>query len=280
MSAAEPVRQASAGSDAFDYEARRWGSTAVQARPWYLQGLKLRYALDDLAGVQGACLDVGCGGGNMARAIKRERPDLRVTGVDLSRSAIDAARRYAGGVEFTVTPATGLPFEPASFEAVVMFDVLEHVEDPVSALADIARVLKPAGVFHLALPLEGQRGTIYPWLARRGWTAKRRHAGHIQAFDDAGFRRMAAAAGLQVRLVHWSFHPLFALVDILYYVWLDLGGPVGHSVEDGLALRRGPARMGLTALARAVSSIGWYESRLLRWMPGACGHYTCVRVAE
>ena len=261
----------------FDYEAKQWGGTEVQPRPWYLQGLKLRYCLEDLATVRGSCLDVGCGAGNMAKALKRERPYLHVYGVDVSRAAIETARRDREGVRFDLFEGDRLPYRDAQFEAVTMFDVLEHVEQPDRLLAEIGRVLKPGGLFHIAVPLEGQPGTIYHYLSARGWDAKRRHVGHIQAFDQDGFRRMAGMAGLPVRRVRWSFHPLFALIDVAYYRWLDFRGPVGHSVEDLLAQRPGPAATLLKGFKALVASLGWAESRLLRRFPGACGHFTCIR---
>jgi len=262
---------------AFDYERKRWGEAPVLPRPWSLPGLKLRYCLDDLRSVGGSCLDVGCGAGAIAKAIKRERPDLSVCGVDVSRSAIARARADPQGVDFRISTATRLPFADASFDAVTIFDVLEHLEQPETVLKEIARVLRPGGLFHIALPLEGQRGTIYPFLAWLGWDGKRRHSGHIQAFDRAGFRRMAGSVGLPVQRVRWSFHPLFALIDVLYYCWLDLRGPVGHSVEDMVADH--PDQPALRRLKGIIASIGWYESRLLRRLPGACGHFTCIRLA-
>jgi 2-polyprenyl-3-methyl-5-hydroxy-6-metoxy-1,4-benzoquinol methylase len=61
---------------AFDYEAKRWGSSRIEPRPSYVQGLKLRLLLDALRDVQGDVVDVGCGAGNVARAIAESRPDL------------------------------------------------------------------------------------------------------------------------------------------------------------------------------------------------------------
>src|SRR5438270_5541886 len=150
-----PVRETT-----FDYESKQWGSAPVSARPWHLQGLRLRYCLEDLASVRGACLDAGCGGGNMVRAIQHARPDLSLTGVDGSVRAIRAASREHSEIRFEVGDVEALPFSPASFDAVVMFDVLEHVERPGLALGEIVRVLKPGGLFHLALPLEVQPGTL------------------------------------------------------------------------------------------------------------------------
>jgi SAM-dependent methyltransferase len=262
---------------AFDYEAKQWGRADVYARPWYLQGLKLRYCLEDLAQTTGLCIDTGCGAGNMARAIKRERHDLRVCGVDVSRHAIEEALRDPAGVEFRVAGGDRMPFEAATAEAIVMFDVLEHVDHPADMLSEVARVLKPGGLFHIALPLEGQPWTIYNFLRKRGWDAKRRHSGHVQAFDDSAFRTMAAEAGLPVRRVRWSFHPLFALVDVLYYGWLDVRGPVAGSVEDMLARRGGRSARLLTVFKDVVAAAGWYESRLLQSFVGACGHFTCIR---
>ncbi len=267
------------GSEAavFNYEAKQWGANPVYARPWYLQGLKLRYCLDDLAQVRGSCLDVGCGAGNMAKAIKRERPDLTVHGVDVSRAAIQWARRDPQGVVFRVTPAERLPFADAALDAVTMFDVLEHVQDPEGVLLEVRRVLKPAGLFHLVLPLESQPKTLYAFMTARGWQAKRRHCGHVQLFDEHSFRALAEATGLPVRQVRWSFHPLFALIDVAYFCYRDVRGPTSHSVEDYLAEQRGPLTPALLLAKNVITSIGWYESRLLRRFKGGCGHFTCAR---
>src|SRR2546428_2293576 len=121
---------------AFDYERKQWGEAAVTARPWSLPGLKLRYCLDDLRAVRGSCLDVGCGAGAIAKAIRRERPDLSVSGVDVSRSAIAQARGHPEGVDFRISTAMRLPFEDASFDAVTMFDVLEHLDEPETVLKE------------------------------------------------------------------------------------------------------------------------------------------------
>jgi SAM-dependent methyltransferase len=264
---------------AFDYESKRWGSAPVFPSPWYLQGLRLRYCLEDLAAVRGSCLDAGCGAGNMAKAIKRARPDLEVTGVDASRGAIAAARAASEGVRFEAGDVQALELPASSFDAVVMFDVLEHLERPEAALAQVARVLKPGGLFHLALPLEDQRWTLHRFLRRRGWSAKLRHSGHIQAFDAGGFAILARSAGLEVRRVRFSAHPLLTLADVAYYAWLDLRGGSPVSLDDEIAAGRGPGAALMRALEGAVAATGWWESRLLGRWPGTCGHFTCVKRA-
>jgi SAM-dependent methyltransferase len=263
-------------ASSFDYESKRWGSSPVFARPWHIQGLKLRYALEDLSSVRsGRVLDVGCGGGNMAKAIKRERPDLVVYGVDTSRNAIASASANAEGVEFRVGTAERLPFEAGYFNAVTMFDVLEHLEDPGRVLAEIARVLAPGGLFHIAVPLENQPGTIYHLIgAGTRWKAKVRWLGHIQSLSEADYRELAARSALPVTHVRWSYHHLFSLIDVLYFSFLQPRGGVSTSVEDYVSAQRGWAAGPMRAAWKVVSATGWYEARAFRWMRGACGHFT------
>ena len=150
-----------APASSFDYEAKRWGASELRPRPWFMNGLKLRYLLDDLAPVRGRVLDVGCGAGSVAKAVKRERPDLEVLACDVSRSAIAAASESAEGVDFRLATAERLPFADGELDFVWIFDVLEHVDDPERVLREVARVLKPGGGFHIVLPLEGQPRTLY-----------------------------------------------------------------------------------------------------------------------
>jgi 16S rRNA G1207 methylase RsmC len=53
-----------------------------------MNGLKLRYLLSDLRAVRGKVLDVGCGAGSVAKAVKRERPDLELFGCDPSDPSV------------------------------------------------------------------------------------------------------------------------------------------------------------------------------------------------
>ena len=261
----------------FDYESKRWGSSPVFARPWHIQGLKLRYALEDLSTVgSGRVLDVGCGGGNMAKAIKRERPELEVHGVDTSRNAIAAASAEQQGVEFRVGTAERLPYEDGYFSAVTMFDVLEHLDDPGNVLGEIARVLLPGGLFHIAVPLEGQPGTIYHLIgAGTHWKAKAKCLGHVQGFSENAFRRLAAETLLPVSRVRWSYHHVFSLIDVIYFSYLQRRGGGNTSVADYVSTRRGWSAAPLRTAWSAVSALGWAEARTFRWMRGACGHFTC-----
>ena len=262
----------------FDYEAKSWGAVELRPRPWYMNGLKLRYLLDDLARVGGRVLDVGCGAGQVAKAVKRERPDLDVSGCDVSRSAIAAASASSGGVDFRLATAERLPFGDAELDFVWIFDVLEHVDDPEQVLREIARVLKPGGGFHIVLPLEGQPRTLYRLVgAGTRWKAKLRHGGHIQVFSAERFRSIAARCGLAVTRTRWSYHATLQVLDLLYFTWLDLRGPVSGSVEDMSAARGGLVGAAMRGISKAVATTAWGEARLLRGLPGGCGHFTCVR---
>jgi len=273
-------KDAIAPAPAFDYEAKRWGAGPLRPRPWFMNGLKLRYLLDDLAPVHGKVLDVGCGAGSVAKAVKRERADLDVFGCDASRSAIAAAGASRDGVDFRLATAERLPFGDGELDFVWIFDVLEHVDDPEQVLREVARVLKPGGGFHIVLPLEGQPFTLYRLVGcGTRWTAKVRHGGHIQVFSADRFRFMAAAAGLPVIRTRWSYHFALQVLDLLYFSWLDLRGPVSGSVEDMSAARGGVAGRVMRGVSRAVATTAWGEARLLRGLPGGCGHFTCRRAS-
>ena len=262
----------------FDYEAKRWGSSPLSPRPWFMNGLKLRYLLADLKPVRGRVLDVGCGAGSVAKAVKRDRPDLEVVGCDVSRSALAVAEASAEGVDFRLAEAARLPFADGGFDFVWIFDVLEHVERPDQVLREVARVLRPGGGFHIVLPLEGQPWTLYRFIGcGTRWTAKVRHGGHIQIFSAERFAGLAAFCGLRVAATRWSYHVLLQVLDILYFSWLDWRGPVTGSVEDMAAARPGVIGALMRAASMTVAFVAWGEARLLAPLPGGCGHFTCGR---
>lgn len=94
-------------------------------------------------------LDIGCGGGFLAEEFARL--GFRVTGVDPSPRSLATAQAHveASGLEIEYRQGKGeaLPAEPQSMDVVSCCDVLEHVADLNRVIAEIARVLKPNGVF-------------------------------------------------------------------------------------------------------------------------------------
>ncbi|MFD1510192.1 bifunctional 2-polyprenyl-6-hydroxyphenol methylase/3-demethylubiquinol 3-O-methyltransferase UbiG [Lacimonas salitolerans] len=96
-----------------------------------------------------AVLDLGCAGGFMAEAL--DDRGARVIGIDPAKDAIAAARNHAAQTGRAITYDVGvgedLPYDASQFDAVICVDVLEHVSDLTQVLAQVARVLRPGGLF-------------------------------------------------------------------------------------------------------------------------------------
>jgi ubiquinone/menaquinone biosynthesis C-methylase UbiE len=100
-----------------------------------------------------AVLDVGTGPGFLLVELARLRPDLHVTGVDLSADMIAAAGRnlsqYGARAAAKVGDVTDLPFADRSFDLIVSSLSLHHWDDPEAAVPELARVLRPRGRLHI-----------------------------------------------------------------------------------------------------------------------------------
>ena len=111
-----------------------------------------RHLLELTALAGGECLlDAGCGTGMMALRIAAQYPGCTLHGIDISPKMIAVARRDAEkqglAVDFRVGSITDLPYPDDSFKVVttnIMYHHLDLVEKQ-QAVAEIARVLKPAG---------------------------------------------------------------------------------------------------------------------------------------
>jgi SAM-dependent methyltransferase len=95
-------------------------------------------------------LDVGCGPGNITVDLARRVAPGRVLGVDVAPDIVRQARSDATGqgleVGFEVTDVYALDLEDATFDVVHAHQVLQHLRDPVAALVEMRRVLRPAGL--------------------------------------------------------------------------------------------------------------------------------------
>ncbi len=89
-------------------------------------------------------LDVGCGPGTITVEIASMVAPGRCAGLDSSVDVI-AAASSGSGCEFVVGDAYALEYEDASFDLVHAHQVLQHLADPVRALAEWRRVLRPGG---------------------------------------------------------------------------------------------------------------------------------------
>jgi len=116
--------------------------------------IEARQAYLDLLGVTAGerVLDVGCGSGVVTRDIaRRVGPSGLAVGIDPSPQFLAVARELAegaglgGGVEFREGNALSLPFPDGAFDVVVAVTVLSHTPGGESAIAEMARVVRPGG---------------------------------------------------------------------------------------------------------------------------------------
>lgn len=201
--------------------------------------------------VKGRVLDVGCGYGFAAKTLAKERRDLMVYGIDRDKKRIPEAKRHKEGVNFQVADAERIPFEDKYFSAVMSFEVLEHVDDPIKVLGEINRVLKPGGVFFLTTPLEGDPFNFYGVLYKHfNYDPHRNLYEHIQKFSLVNLKEMFRKNGFKVLKTKFSAHYTNQVYDtVRQYLIRKFGNK---------------ARLAMTPMSAIVGVVSLLETFLLR----------------
>jgi SAM-dependent methyltransferase len=91
-------------------------------------------------------------------------PQAQVTNLDLNPEYAQAPCNQQKRVHFVCGDATALPFASESFDAVTMFDLLEHVPDDKKAVSEALRVLRPGGFLLISTPNENWRFPYYKFM--------------------------------------------------------------------------------------------------------------------
>jgi SAM-dependent methyltransferase len=132
--------------------------------------------------------------GSARNLLEFSRMGYDVVGFDLMEAAVEYGR--SRGLEKLQVHELSQPWpvDPGTAKAVLLLDVIEHVEDPVLLLKNAAETLEPEGGIIITVP-------AYPWLYS-DWDRK---LGHICRYTKARFRNNANQAGLKVKWVtHWN----------------------------------------------------------------------------
>jgi SAM-dependent methyltransferase len=148
----------------------------------------------------GRILEIGCGPAALLAELSHRGFDC--TGVDRSEQALSIARHLQ-----LVTPQLKLqpkldPSWEGSFDIVLSFEVIEHLEDDVGALADWRRYLRPGGTLILSTPAHPSR-----------WNAADEWAGHVRRYERPGLVSAVGKAGYAVQHVECYGFPLANLME-------------------------------------------------------------------
>ena len=147
-------------------------------------------------------LDAGCGEGFVLRRMRRHNASHSLTGFDRSMGAVRYARDHGpADALLLVADIDRMPFRSHSFDAVVCSEVLEHLPDVPTALAELKRV--SAGWVLLSVPREPYfrvLGKLAEWL-RLGEDPE-----HIHFWSQRSFARLLAG----------YFQPIILTTSTLY----------------------------------------------------------------
>jgi SAM-dependent methyltransferase len=195
-------------------------------------------------------LDIGCGAGSLLEAARRA--GWEAEGVEVSRPSVEHVR--ARGFEVFYGELAEAHYPAASFDVVTASEILEHLPEPKELLREIARIVRPGGLFWGTTP--HGRGLSARALGV-GWSAVHPPE-HLQLFSLPGLRGLLASAGFRrVRLASRGVNP-FELWRALRGVVVAADAAAGESVEHfdrvatGYQLNEALAKNGAGRLAKGA----------------------------
>lgn len=146
-------------------------------------------------------LDVGCGAGNLLQAARKNGWNAR--GLDVSAGAVKHVRGL--GFEVFEGELQDAGFPSGHFDVVTAAELLEHLFDPRPLLREVARILRPGGLFWTTTPhARGLSGRLLGLQWRCVWPPE-----HLQLFSIRGLKQLLGDAGFrQLRIKTTGGNPI------------------------------------------------------------------------
>ena len=157
-----------------------------------------------LSGTRPTILEVGCSSGFMIKAMKQAFPDATIIGADVVKAPLYRLAEDVPTVPLLRFDLLKCPLPDAAVDAVVMLNVLEHIEDDFGAVQQARRILKPGGVLILEVPAVPDLYDTFDAALR-----------HFRRYRASELSQMLQGAGFEIiRRSHLGFflYPMFAYV--------------------------------------------------------------------
>ncbi len=155
---------------------------------------------------EGRVLEIGCGRGAFTSKLRRN--DLIALDVNRDFLVYCRAKPECAHASFLQADAHRLPFASGRFDAVVLLEVLMHLQDPIAALAEVGRVLRPGGVAFVTFLRKWRRNHLKTMALVLTGLYRRRYGVFDYRFDsERTIRRYADGAGMTVASIDevvWS----------------------------------------------------------------------------
>ena len=131
-------------------------------------------------------LEIGCGTGFVLGGIHAADPSIELSGSEIFSAGLGFAAARVPSAQFSQMDARHIPFRD-EFDVIGAFDVLEHIKDDESVIAEVGRALRPGGGFLVSVPQ-------HPSL----WSLQDVHAHHVRRYTARDLRHKVEAAGFEV----------------------------------------------------------------------------------
>lgn len=160
-----------------------------------------------------SCLDIGCASGYMLSEITKAYPKAEYFGIDVYDKAITLGKKLYPRIHFRVASADKIPSKNNSFDLILFYETIEHVEDPMKSLKEIRRVMKKGG--HLILAMDS--GNL---LFRTIWFFWEKTLGrvwgeaHLHPFHHLQLEQLLRSAGFKIKqklFTHLGMEVVFVL---------------------------------------------------------------------
>jgi len=151
--------------------------------------------MEELISPEHRVLEIGCGIGSVVAALNEKGIDA--IGTDISAAAVEYGRQKYPGIRIEAHPAERLPYDDASFDVVLSFDLFEHIDQTDAHLAEVTRLLKPGGYYLFQTPNK-YVNTVWETLSTRSFEWRRYHP---SLHSPGQLRKRLARHGLDCRFV-------------------------------------------------------------------------------